>query len=228
MSPSSNVDSPEYQVLRSRGAFCAKTYSTGEVARLCHTSQGNVIREFDAHRIAGYLVPDSPFRRITYAGLRKLMAENNLGSPPSPENIFLALADATQHSGPLSRAEERVRVLLSRVLEGTSVFLTANSFVAGSLCSEVHPDTMIIEESRRWNAEQIADTLQEGQGGTIPVIVASGEVWPLLLKEIRRCSIHASDVFEEANWEELVQSRFLRNGPVPETSQSDSEWVDFL
>lgn len=55
-----------------------KTFTTGEVARLCKVSQQTIIRCFDAGRLGGFRVPGSRFRRIPRAELIRFMHENGI------------------------------------------------------------------------------------------------------------------------------------------------------
>lgn len=67
-----------YQPRKEEPMATRRTFTTGDVARVCGVSQQIVIREFDRGNLTGFRVPGSRFRRITRIGLLLWMDANNI------------------------------------------------------------------------------------------------------------------------------------------------------
>ena len=55
-----------------------RTYTTGEVARLCQVTKRTVIKWIDGGRLTGYTIPGSKHRRVSADVLQKFMRSNGI------------------------------------------------------------------------------------------------------------------------------------------------------
>ena len=114
-------------------------FTTGQAADICKISQQTIIRCFDSHKLKGFRVPGSRFRRIPRDELIRFMKENEI-----PTEIL----SGGRHKILVVDDDEQIVDLFKDVLEedGRFVVRTASTgYDAGVITEQFRPDLIILD-----------------------------------------------------------------------------------
>jgi excisionase family DNA binding protein len=164
-----------------------RVFTTGQVAKLCHVSQQQIIRLFDAGRLTGFKIPGSRARRIPREKLVEFMKGNQI---------------------PLDGLEEiRTKRFSAKCFV---VSRAANCFQAGQQCAIFKPDYLVLDFANQASAEEIICSADK----VVHVVAALPEFMRLPMKFATRGNISTNTLREdlEKTAEEICMSIFVSIG----------------